>query len=171
MNVILMNSLRLVLMVLLQALIFNQLEIGLGILPMVAPLFLMLLPFNTRPVVLLLLAFLMGVLIDTFSNTAGLHTSALLTFALFRPIVFKSFSPRDGYDNSKIPSINEMGNRWFLYTFGILLAIHHLWFFIVEMFNFSEILLILQKFILSLPISMLFVVLLQFLFHKNNTVR
>lgn len=168
MQVIIKNSIRFVLLVLLQTLIFNQLEIGLGIHPMVYPLFIMLLPFNTAPVLLLLIAFLMGFLIDIFSNTGGLHASSLLLFALFRPIIFKAFSPRDGYESNKEPTIYEMGRQWYLYCFGTLLLIHHLWFFFMEVYKFSEILFVLRKLIFTVPISYLLAILIQFLFIKRK---
>lgn len=168
MRIVLIYSIRFILVVLLQTLVFNQLEIGLGIHPMIYPLFIMLLPFNTSPVLLLLIAFVMGISIDILSNTGGLHTSSLLSFALFRPVIFKTFSPRDGYDPSKEGSIYEMGHLWFFYCFGILLLIHHLWFFFMEAFKFNEILYILRKLIFTVPVSYLLVILLQFLFLKRK---
>ena len=168
MRVIVKNIIRFVLLVLTQTLVFNQLEVGLGIHTMIYPLFIMLLPFQTNSVVLLLLAFAMGISIDALSNTGGLHASSLLVFALFRPIIFKVFGPREGYDPGKEGSIYEMGQRWFFYCFGILLIIHHAWFFFMEVFKFSELLYVLKKLILSVPISYLLVILIQFLFLKKK---
>lgn len=171
MRIVLIYSIRFILLVALQVFVFNQMEVGLGIYPMVYPLFIMLLPFSTPPLLLLLLAFLMGFTIDVLSNTGGLHASSLLVFALFRPIVFKLFSPRDGYEGMKDSSIYGMGQRWFLYTFGMLLLVHHFWFFSLEIFRFSEIFYILRKLFLSAPISYLLVILLQFLFLKKKETR
>jgi hypothetical protein len=171
MRVIIINSIRFVLFVLLQSLVFNQLEIGLGIHPMIYPLFIMLLPFSTSPLVLLFLAFAMGMSIDMLSNTGGLHASALLAFALFRPLIFKAFGPREGYDPGKEGSIYEMGQSWFFYCFGILLLIHHTWFFFMEVFKFSEMLYVLRKLILTLPVSYLLVILIQFLFLKRRALK
>lgn len=171
MKIFLIHSLRFVLLILLQTLVFNQLEVGLGIHPMIYPIFIMLLPFNTNSVLLLVLAFFMGLSIDVFSNTGGLHASALLIFALFRPIIFKLFSPRDGYDPSKEGSIYVMGQLWFFYCFGTLLLMHHLWFFFMEVFKFSELVYVLRKLVLSAPISYLLVVLLQFLFLKKRAIK
>lgn len=168
MRMILIYILRFVLLVLAQSLVFNQLEVGWGIHPMIYPLFIMLLPFNLKPVWLLILSFLMGFSIDIMSNTGGLHASSLLVFALLRPILFKAFSPRDGYEANKEGTIFEMGQRWFLLTFGSLLLIHHAWFFFLEVFKFSEIIYVLRKLILSVPVSYLMVILLQFLFLKNK---
>lgn len=164
MNEILKHIYRFVILVVMQTLIFNQLEVGFGIQFMVYPLFIILLPFETGIVYLLLIAFAMGMAIDSISNTFGLHTSSLLVVAYLRPVIFKMFAPREGYDNLKEGNIYEMGGRWFIYVFGSILLIHHLWFFTLEIFKFQDILFILQKTLFSLPITFLLCLLLQALF-------
>ena len=158
--------LRLVLFLFLQSFIFNQLEISASIHVMIAPLYLFLLPFERSKLSLLIMALVLGIAIDATSNTFGLHTSSLLLFAFLRPIIFRVFSPREGYDSLKSPSIFDMGNRWFISTFSILLFSHHLWFFILEAFSFNETLLILQKTILSGVISFVVCVILQIVLRK-----
>ncbi len=164
MKLIITQIIRFVLFVLIQSLVFNQLEIGMNIQIMIYPLFLMLLPFETNILILLILAFVMGLSIDSISDTYGLHTSSLLLFAYLRPIVFNMFAPREGYDSIKEASFFEMGQRWFISVFGLLLFIHHLWFFTLEMFSMNEISLILQKTILSVPLSFLLCIFLQVIF-------
>lgn len=167
MRSIIIQSIRFVFFVFAQSLIFNQLEIGFGIHIMIYPLFIALLPFETAIIPMLLLAFFMGLGIDSLSNTYGLHTSALVVIAYLRPIIYKAFSPRDGYEGNKDGSIFEMGQRWFLLVFGTLLLIHHFWFFMLEIFKFNELGYVFKKLILSVPISMLFCVLFQYLFLKR----
>jgi hypothetical protein len=137
MNVVVKNSIRFVIFVLLQALVFNQIEIGFGIHLMVQPLFIMLLPFETGIFTLMILGFFLGLIIDIFSNTYGLHASSLLIMAYLRPIIFKFYGPREGYDPLKEPSIFDMGSRWFLFVFGYLLLIHHFWYFLILFINKS----------------------------------
>jgi hypothetical protein len=164
-------SIRFLVLVILQSLILNQLEIGFGIQFMAYPLFILLLPFEISTIYLLSLAFCMGVIIDVISNTYGLHTSSLLLFAYIRPFIFKKFSSREGYDNLKIPSINDMGSRWFTFVYGTLLLLHHLWFFTLEMFRIDNLLFILQKTLLSLPFSFLVSILVQSLLVSKTKER
>lgn len=171
MNIIIKHSVRFLFMVLVQALILNQMEIGLGIQIMVYPLFIVLLPFEMATILILFLAFSMGLLIDSISNTYGLHTSSLVLVAYLRPIIFKMFAPREGYDVLKESNMYEMGPRWFIYVFGLLLLIHHFWFFLMELFRVDAILFILQKTALSFPLSFLFAVLLQMLFIRKPNER
>jgi hypothetical protein len=140
------------------------LEIGFGIQLMVYPLFILLLPFEIGLIYLMLISFGMGILIDAVSNTYGLHTSSLVLFAYLRPVIMKVFSPRDGYEKQREGNIYEMGSRWFLYVFGSLLVIHHFWFFLLEIFRIDDFFFILQKTILSLPLSYLLCYFLQALF-------
>ena len=159
--------LRLLLFLFLQSFIFNQLEINPSIHVIITPLYLFLLPFDRSIISLLLIALVLGVSIDATSNTFWLHTSSLLLFAYLRPVIFRVFSPRDGYDSLKSPSIFDMGNRWFISTFSILLLSHHLWFFTLEAFSLNETMLILQKTILSGVISFVVCVILQTIFIKR----
>lgn len=154
MNVIVSNSIRFVLLVLVQVLILNNLEIGFGIYPMLYPLFILLLPIEMTTVTLMFISFFFGLTIDAFSNTFGLHASSAVVFAFFRPLIFKLFAPRDGYEMNEMNALNLLSIRWFIVSFIVLLYIHHTWFFIIEVFKWNEFLLILQKISLSAPVSL-----------------
>lgn len=168
MDIILKHGLRFIFFLLVQVLILNQLEIGAGTLIMIYPLFIFLLPVETNIFVLLITAFGLGLLIDSLSNTFGLHASSLLVFAYLRPIIFKVFAPRDGYEQIGEVHLFTMGFSWFLKTFGTLLIIHHFWFFMLEMFKLNELLFIFQKVLISTPLTFLLCVLLQYLFIRKT---
>ena len=170
MNLVVKNMISFVSLMALQVLVLNQIEIGLGIQLMVYPLFILLLPVEMSVTLLLLLAFSLGILIDAMSNTYGLHASSLLVFAYFRPLIFKLSAPRDGYDPLMETNFHTMGYKWFIKTFGVLLLIHHFWFFSLEIFKLNELIFVLQKTGLSLILSFLLCLLLQYLF-MNKTVK
>jgi len=155
---------RFLLFAVLQVFVFNQLNISSYVHIMIAPLYIMILPFDFSIFRLLIISFFLGAIIDVLSNTFGLHASALVLMAYLRPTVFNWLAPRDGYDPLKTPSIIEMPKKWFLLVFGILLSVHHLWFFAIESFSLSEILLILQKTFFSCLLSFLVCIILQPLF-------
>lgn len=163
MNIAVKIGLRFLFLLFLQVLVLNQLEIGWGIQLMAYPLFILLLPVETGVITLMAAAFLLGILIDAMSNTYGLHASSLLVVAYLRPVLFKLFAPRDGYDALVEINLFTMGFSWFLRTFGLLILAHHLWFFMLEMFKWNEIVFVLQKTFLSAPLSFLICVLLQYL--------
>ena len=161
MNNLTKNIIRFIVFAVLQTLIFNQLEIGYGFHLMIHPLFIMLLPFEMGVISLMGLAFLMGIIIDIFSNTYGLNTSALVLMAYLRPIVFKFYGPREGYDPLKEPTSQDMGSNWFTVVYSILLGLHTFWFFLLEIFEIGRLGFILQKTMLSGGLSFLLALLIQ----------
>jgi len=168
MNNFVLNSIRFVLFVLFQVLILNNLEPGFGLYAMIYPLFIFMLPFQMGTVPLMLLSFAFGLVIDSFSNTFGLHASSAVVMAFFRPIIFKWLSPRDGYETVEAVNVYSMGGRWFLYAYGTLLLIHHTWFFAIESFKLNEFIWILLKIAISVPSSFLLSLLVQFIFISNK---
>ncbi len=72
MNVVYKHTIRFVIFAFLQAMVFNQLNIGFGIHLMIQPLYIMLLPFELTVIPIMGIAFLMGLVIDIISNTYGL---------------------------------------------------------------------------------------------------
>lgn len=161
MNEVIKHSIRFIILWAIQTLVLNQLDIGFGIQMMVYPLFIMLLPIDLGIFFVMILAFALGAAIDSISDTYGLHTSSLLIVAYFRPIIFKMFAPRDGYENFREGNIYELGTRWFIYVYGLLLLIHHFWFFTLEIFRLDNILFILIKTAISVPLSFILSLLLQ----------
>jgi hypothetical protein len=161
MNIVYKHIIRFVVFAFLQALVFNQLNIGFGIHLMIQPLFIMLLPFELTVIPLMGIAFAMGLIIDIFSNTYGLNTSALVLMAYLRPIVFKFYGPREGYDPLKEPTSQDMGSGWFALVYGVLLGLHTFWFFLLEIFELGRFGFILQKTILSGVLSFLLALLIQ----------
>ena len=161
MNVVYKHTIRFVIFAFLQALVFNQLNIGFGIHLMIQPLFIMLLPFELTVIPMMGIAFLMGLVIDIVSNTYGLNTSSLVLMAYLRPIVFKFYGPREGYDPLKEPTSQDMGANWFTVVYGILLGLHSFWFFLLEIFELGRIGFILQKTIFSGLLSFLLALLIQ----------
>ncbi|TNE77051.1 MAG: hypothetical protein EP333_01450 [Bacteroidetes bacterium] len=154
---------------LLQVLIFNQAEIGWGLQFMPYPLFIFLLPIETGVVYLLLIAFGYGMFIDSLSDSYGLHTSAILVFAYLKPMIMKLFSPRDGYESTVENAYASLGFSWFLKTYGLLLLIHHLWFFLLEIFKLNDLLFTLQKTGLSFVSSFILSMMLQFLLVSKSS--
>ncbi len=160
-------SIRAVLLLIIQVYILYFLDIGQGIHIMIYPLFIFLLPVEMNIFYLMLIAFGFGGIIDIFNDTAGLHAASAVMFAYFRPIIFKLFAPRDGYDILMETNLFQMGFGWFLRTFGILILIHHLWFFLLEIFRISDILFILKNTGLSAVFSFVLCILYQQLFLRK----
>lgn len=155
-------------LILSQILVFNQLEIGLGIHIMIYPMFVLALPFDMRPATVMILGFLTGITIDWYTNSFGLHASSAVFLAYLRPKLFSFLEPREGYDTLKRPLLRDMGRNWFFTIYAIGLLLHHLWFFTFEIFKFSEIFFILQKALLSTFASLLMITMIQIIFFNKQ---
>ncbi len=168
MNGVALNITRFIVLLFVQVLVLNQIEIGFGIQLMVYPLFIFLLPMKMNRISLLFLSFIFGLSIDAFSNTYGLHTSAILLFAFLKPVIFNLFYNQDDFDASVEINILNMGTTWFIKVFGTLLFFHHFWFFFFEMLDINKIGFVFQKTVLSVPLSFMICILLQYLFVKKH---
>jgi hypothetical protein len=126
------------------------------------------LPFETPKWLLLLSAFALGITIDMFYDTAGMHATATVCMAYVRPGVLKLFSPREGYEVGTQPTIYYLGIPWFLSYSGILIVLHHLVLFYIEIFRFSEFFSTFLRVLLSSIFTLLLVVISQYLFNRKK---
>lgn len=156
-----------VLLALVQVLILNELQLLEYGTPMVYPLLILTLPINTPRLLTMLLAFNLGLAIDAFSNTAGMHAFALVLVAYLRPVFLRAMTPRDGYDPDDRPTIYGLGFQWFIvYAFmGIIL--HHVVFYSWEIFNFSYVGYLLLRTGVSAVLSMVLIIAIQFIFYTR----
>jgi rod shape-determining protein MreD len=166
-KVYLRNIVRFFTVILLQVLIFDNIEFSGFVNPYFYVIFIILMPFETPRWLLLLMAFLLGSSIDLFSMTPGMHASAAVTMAFVRPFILNTFAPRDGYEPGTFPRIFYYGFLWFAkYTF-ILVAIHHLFLFMIESFSFSDLPLILLRTIISSVLTTIFIVISQYFIYRR----
>ncbi|MCG8573434.1 MAG: hypothetical protein MI810_01000 [Flavobacteriales bacterium] len=167
-NVWIKYGLNFILVVLIQGLVVNNIQINEYLNPMVYPIMILMLPFEMNIMAAMIMSLLLGISVDAFSNTFGLHASSALLIGYLRSSVLGYIKPRDGFDNTLLPSIHDMGVSWFLLYASIILLLHHLWFFSFEILRLDLILLILAKAFLSLFFSLALVILFQYIFYKPS---
>ena len=88
-NTVIINILRFALLVLTQVLIFNNLNFLGFINPMVFVIFFYWYPIKGNRAIFMLTAFLLGLVIDIFSDNLALHALASVTVAYARPAVMR----------------------------------------------------------------------------------
>ncbi len=126
-----------VVLALLQVLLFNQVNLSGFLNPYIYVLFILLLPLSMAPYQVLLLSFLMGIVIDWFSNSLGLHASAAVVLGFFRLPVVHLITTREA-EQVEYPGLKQTGMNWFLLYVTILVFIHHFFLFSVEVFTFES---------------------------------
>lgn len=167
-NDIIKNTVRFIVLILLQVLIVQNIRLGSYIILFPYVLFILLLPFETNKLWVLFLSFVTGLVIDMFYDTAGLHAATCTIIGFSRYYILKLLSPREGYDAGLKPTIDSMGPIWFITYSGIIIFIHHLFFFYLEIFRFSEFFRTLLRVILSSVGTFSLVYIIQFLFNSND---
>ena len=162
------NIARFVILVLIQVLILNNIHItNFGFTPYLYIVFLLLLPYETQGWLVLLFSFILGISIDMFDNTGGIHALATVFAGFSRPLILRGFAPRDGYNTGSSPSVESMGFQWFLKYSMIIVFIHHFIFFVVEAFSFTHFPLTLLKIGVTTIFSTCIIILSQFLVFKK----
>lgn len=155
-----------VLVVLLQVLIFNQIRMGGFVNPYVYLLFILLLPVSMPQYQVLLLSFLVGITVDWFSNTLGLHAAATVWMGMFRLPVMKLITLRES-DQADYPGLKQTGLRWFLMYSSILVVLHHFFLFLLEVFSFGNFHLTLLRVVISSLFTVFILLLSQFLIFRE----
>lgn len=160
------NILRFVLLILVQVLVFNQLNFFGYINPMVYILFLYWYPVKEKRSLFILLSFLLGLLVDWFSDTMAIHAAATVTIAYLRPMIMRfCFGVNYEFQNFKLTNSTKAQQITFL---ALLIIIHHLIFFTLEIFSLENTLLILKK-VFSISLATLIIcLLLNSLFSVNK---
>ena len=131
MAVALQNILRFIFLILLQVFILDNIQFMGYINPMIYVLFILSLPVRFPKWALLILAFIMGLIIDVFSNTAGMHSFALVFAAFLRTPVINIFTSIDEGSNPT-PSFHTFGVSAYVKYVVILVLIHHFILFFIE---------------------------------------
>jgi rod shape-determining protein MreD len=156
-------SLIFIVLILLQILLFNNIQFSGYVNPYVYIMFILLLPIEIPAWVLLLISFGTGLVIDIFSGTPGMHSSATLLAGFVRPYVLRVISPRDGYEPGVNPSMLIYGFRWFLLYAGLIVLIHHTLLFYLEVFRFTDFFRTLLRVLLSSLFTTTFILLLEYI--------
>jgi len=162
------NIFKFIVLVLLQVLVFNSININGYIDPYIYIYIVLVLPFNTKPWVLLFSSFLLGMSVDIFSNTTGIHAAATTFAAFIRPSVIRLFTGKQNFDTNIYPSIRDMGLGWF-YKYALLIILaHQTVLFTLETFKFTDILRLVYRISFSSGITLAIVILMQYLFLKRQ---
>lgn len=170
-NTLIRHGVRILLLLLIQGVILERMELtGVPwkyIAVIVYPVSIMLLPRNIPMPIVLLVSFFVGLAVDMFYHSPGVHASALLFMAMLRPLVFNILEPRGGYSQDIAPSKEQLGFAWFLRYSAIMLGAYLFFYFSVEAFSFVFIGDILLNTILSFLVSFLMIQLYVFLFNPK----
>ncbi|MBK7383455.1 MAG: rod shape-determining protein MreD [Flavobacteriales bacterium] len=169
---IIANVFRFIALMLLQVLVLDHLDIANGwMVPYLYLLFLLMLPFELPAWASLLIGAFTGLVMDLFSNTPGMHMSACVIMMFVRLRWLKLIAPREGYEFGMRPTVPRMGLVWFVTYAGVLILIHHLWLFFVEIHRFDSFFSTFLRAVLSAVFTLGLCLLAQFLTSRDERGR
>lgn len=165
-NIIFRNIIRFLVLVFLQVVVLNHINFLGYINPYVYILFIILYPIKNNSILFIFLSFLLGLTVDIFLDSGGVHAAASVAIAYLRPVILK-FTFGMAYEHQSVKfTTSELGQR--LTYFSLIAFIHHLILFSLEVFNTSKIILILEKTLFSSIFTILLCILITILFSKKN---
>lgn len=165
-SALLLNMFRFVSLLALQVVIFNNMNLFGYITPYPYILFIMLYPVNGNKSGLLFSSFLLGIVMDLFCNSGGIHATACLVLAYFRPYVFK-FAFGLSYEYQTIKINDSLSPERFSFIL-LSVVIHHFTIFILEAFQFNFILDILLRTLASTVFTIIICIILIYLIKPNK---
>ena len=168
MNKTALQIIRFVVLVLLQVLVINHIRLGGYVHPYIYLIFIMLLPFSTPKWQLLVLGFALGLSVDLFTGTPGLHAGATTLMAFCRPSIIKLISGNQKFENIPEPNVGQLGGIWFLRYALFMVLIHHFALFLLESFSFRLIGQVLLRILLSVPVSTFLIMMILYIFKSEK---
>ena len=154
-----------ILLILLQVLVFSNMFIG-AYVPYVYVLYVVLFPIKFDKTMFLISSFLLGLTMDFFCSSGGVHAAACTLAAYIRPQALKfSFGRSYEFQIIKLAKVSVAAK---LAYFSILIVVHHLLLFLLETFNFSFILYTLKATLFTSLYTILLSLVLVSLFSKRK---
>lgn len=173
MNLIVKNTTRFFFILFIQVFILNKIPpLHQFVVPYFYFIFILWLPFKTPRLVILLVGFLLGFIVDMFYKTPGLHTSASVLIAYLRPFVINLLLPKEATEwGNEEPNRVSMGALPFT-TYVILLTIlHNLYLIFLEWMQFGSFLYFLGKLIATSLVSLLLILISELLVNRRIRTR
>lgn len=130
--------------------------------------FLLLLPFETGPLLLMIIGFFTGITVDIFYDSFGIHAAASVLIMYLRPYWKNLITPRGGYELGMEPTLKLMKFEWFT-TYAIpLILIHHLMLFFIEAGGLHMFFFTITKVLFSTIFTFITIVIIQYLFYTSK---
>jgi rod shape-determining protein MreD len=165
---IFINLVRFIVLVFVQVFLLKNIALYNLATPYLYILFILLLPFETPNLLLFVLAFIMGLTIDAFYDTPGLHAASCVILAFVRIVFINLTVPKEGFDNEPEPTLGIMGFRWFFTYILTLTLFHHFFLFSIEAFSFSGVQYTISRFLLSSLFTILLILISGLLFYRRK---
>ena len=130
------------------------------------PIAILLLPIKLQKPYVILLAFLLGISIDVFYDSLGVHASASVFLAYARSYILKILEPRGGY-TFNTPGLGNTEFSWFSTYLAIGMALFLIFYFSMEAFSFVYFVRIVLNTLFSFILSVSLIIIYQVIFRTR----
>jgi len=142
------NIIRFIGLVLLQVLVLNHLNLFGYLNPLVYIVWVFLFPISKNKSALLITSFLIGLSIDFFSDSGGIHAASMLFIAFIRLPVLKTVLRKSDFDYLLFNIRATSFSKAFLFV-SVLTVIHHFIVFCLEYLSFNSFITIITNTLLT----------------------
>ena len=165
-SILSIHTIRFVVLIFLQVLMLNHIDFLGYINPYIYIIFIALFPAKNNRSILIALSFLLGITMDMFLDTGGIHAAACVLIAYARPLILKwSFGMSYEYHSIRFNTV-DFGSK--LTYFTILTLWHHLVLFSLEIFSMSRILLIFEKTLFTSIFTIILSIVMTVIFTRHS---
>jgi len=156
MNNVVRGIIYFILLVVVQVLILNNIHFLRLITPFLYLYFIVKMPVGLTSSRVTFISFLLGFVIDIFSNTPGMHTAACTLAGFVRPAIIKILMG-DDLPETISPSYKTFGYGGFFRYVLILVVIHHFTLFLLESLTLFDPLFLLIRIVASIAATTLLI--------------
>lgn len=160
--------LRFIAIILLQILVVNNIELSSYMNPYIYVAFILTLPVTMKPWQIVFLSFILGAAMDAFSSTPGLHIAATNFMGYMRIHYLRATTTKEDIEGRMVPSISQKGIVWFSVYGFVMVFMHHLVLFFLEICGFHEFFRTLSRVFVSTLVTLLLIVVGQLLFFRSK---
>lgn len=130
------------------------------------PIIIALFPYKSSKTLVVFLGFLLGLFVDLFYDSLGVHAAACTLVAYLRPYILNIISPPEGYKKDGLTPYNY-GIAWSLSYLGIFLFIHLATLYNLEAFSFVYLKEIVLRTVFSFLASLFLITIGQLIFNPK----
>jgi len=163
---LLVNIVTILFLVLLQVFIFGRITFGGTVTPYIYIVFILLYPPYRNRYLFLALCFLLGLGVDIFEDTGGINAFSSVTIGYLSKHIIRMVSGTRFFEIEEFRFSDFSTGQWVVYTV-IMVLIHHLLLFFLEVFSFHNFTDTLLKAIYSSGFTIIFIFFYLILFRKR----
>lgn len=150
-----------------QVLVFNHIHLMGYATPMVYVVFLLYFPWHTSRVGILFWSFVLGFIIDFFTNTPGVAAGSMVLAAMIQPVLLNAMVPKDSVEDMA-PTYKSMGRWNHVRHVMLVILIQQVAFFLLERFSFFQWKELLLSFLGSYLLTLILVLALESFRGRNS---